>query len=646
MKALRIGLYALAASVVAVIAVALFLVATFDANRHKDRLVELVHERSGRTLAIDGDIGLSVFPRLAFTAAGLRLSESDGHTPFAAIDEVEFALRVMPLLRGEVRVDRVRVIRPQISYRRSADGRSNLDDLFGAASADSAETSATGDRGARGGGADEGGAAFSFDIDGVELLDARIDVDDAAGGLKGTLSGLSLQLGRLQPDTPTALALAAALDLSEPALRGKVDLRARLSVGSARVAFDDLVLDLSLQPGARVPLVLAVRGAISHLPAEGSTQMQLKGRFDDSAIDARIDSARDRPLSFALQLDRLDLDRYTAAAPLAAAGSAPAATPPAGAPPTPASAPADGDAQAVDLAFAGALAFNGRVDIGELRAAGLTLSALSATLAGDGRELAVAPLSARGYGGSLSGEVRIDSQSQRVRTRQSYVDIQIGPLLRDLAAKDVLEGRGRLDVDLDTRGRTVGELKRALAGSATLALRDGAIKGFNLGQILRDGQALLSGRRDQSHEFRRTEQTDFSSLDASLRIAAGVARNDDLALLSPLLRVGGAGLVDIGANRIDYTLRAAVVASVEGQGGAGLEQLRGLTVPVRLRGPLEAPAAQVLWSEVAGDAARRALGERLERALGSGGEGERSAPATPEDALKEELGRRLRGLLR
>lgn len=637
MKALRIGLLALLTLILLVVGVAVFLVATFDANRHKDTVTELVRERSGRELSIGGDIGLSLFPRLAVTAAGLRLSEADGKTPFAAIQEVELAVQVMPLLRGAVQVERVRIIRPQFSYRRDAQGRSNVDDLLGAAAAE-AGPEAGGKSDPNDGGVTDAGSSFALDIDGIELVDARVAVDDAKGGVKGEISGLSFELGRLAAGARAPFTLAADFAFDQPALRGRLAAGGGTLLDGQQLALHGLNLDLALIPAQAAALRLVLAGDVNHALDTGATRVRFKGKLDDSAVEGSVETLAGQPLKFALQLDRLDVDRYTAGPTRTAQIGGKAASGPVAADGARAEAKSGSDAQAVDLSFAAAAPLDGRVEVGELRAAGLTLNEVSARLTGDGRSLAVAPLAARGYGGTLDGELRVDAASQRVRTRQTFADIQIGPLLRDLAGKDTLEGRGRLALDLDTRGRTVGELKRALGGTAELALRDGAIKGFNVGQILRDGQALLSGKRDQSYQFRRTEQTDFSALDASFRIAGGVARNDDLALLSPLLRVGGAGLIDIGGNRIDYTLHASVVASAEGQGGAGLDQLRGLTVPVHITGPLEEPAPRVLWSAVVGDAARRALAERLQEKLDGKGD---EAPARPEEALKKDLGRRL-----
>jgi len=90
----------------------------------------------------------------------------------------------------------------------------------------------------------------------------------------------------------------------------------------------------------------------------------------------------------------------------------------------------------------------------------------------------------------------------------------------------------------------------------------------------------------------------------------GVARNDDLDVRAPLVRVGGAGAIDIGNSRLDYLAKAAVVASAKGQGGADLEHLAGLTIPVKLTGPFDAPKVEIDYGALAGDAAKAKVKEK------------------------------------
>ena len=109
-------------------------------------------------------------------------------------------------------------------------------------------------------------------------------------------------------------------------------------------------------------------------------------------------------------------------------------------------------------------------------------------------------------------------------------------------------------------------------------------------------------------------------MSATANIVNGVATSNDLQLKSPFLRIGGAGWFDIGRGLVDYTARATVIGAPTGQGGADLDALRGITVPVALSGPFDAIAWKIGWSEVALQLAenqlKSKLGERLGKQLG------------------------------
>jgi AsmA protein len=230
--------------------------------------------------------------------------------------------------------------------------------------------------------------------------------------------------------------------------------------------------------------------------------------------------------------------------------------------------------------------------------------------------------------------------------------VQIEPLMKDAIDKDLLEGRGNVKLVVTTAGASVDGMKRALAGNAALQLRDGAVKGINIAQKLRDAQSLLSVAgvgKSTSHEANAAEKTDFSELSATFAIKDGVATNSDLDAKSPLLRLGGAGKIDIGAGRMDYVARVSVVGTLKGQDGRTIDQLRGATIPVRVAGPFEKLSYGIDYSGAAQEALKSKLNEQLQRQLGGGSQSTPQSGATPDkpassrdrakDLLKGLLGR-------
>src|SRR5882672_12906431 len=98
---LRNVLIALGVLVLLVVVAASVLIATFDANRYKGLAIDWMKTERQRTLAIDGPIELSVFPRLAIKVSKVRLSERGRPDEFLSIDEAALAVQTLPLLRKQ-----------------------------------------------------------------------------------------------------------------------------------------------------------------------------------------------------------------------------------------------------------------------------------------------------------------------------------------------------------------------------------------------------------------------------------------------------------------------------------------------------------------------------------------------------------------
>ena len=268
----------------------------------------------------------------------------------------------------------------------------------------------------------------------------------------------------------------------------------------------------------------------------------------------------------------------------------------------------------MDLSFLKDLTAIGHLQFGALQAKGLKLANLKAEVKAANGRLDVAPHSANLYEGTLAGALSAQASGNRIALKEVLNNVSVGPLLRDAANQDRLEGRGNVALDVAGAGASVNAIKKSLDGTAKVNLRDGAIKGVDIGALLQKVKSL--GKSDEGSANAR-DQTSFSELNASFTIKNGVAHNQDLDLKAPLLRVGGAGDIDIGNSTINYTVKASVVASTKGQGGKGLEQLSGLTVPVRLSGPFDAMKYQVDYGAAAAELAKSKVKDKVEQQLGS-----------------------------
>lgn len=189
------------------------------------------------------------------------------------------------------------------------------------------------------------------------------------------------------------------------------------------------------------------------------------------------------------------------------------------------------------------------------------------------------------YEGRGRGFITVDATKVPVYGANLQLDgVATQPLLKDVADFDTLSGRGKLSIALAGTGQSEKDLVESLNGRVDLAVSDGAIVGWNFEQMVRNlGQGRFSGfdRAD-------AERTPFSELAALFQIESGVATNKDLRIVSPMLRVTGAGTVELPARRLDFTVRPRLIAGDQTpslQGQARAAEPRGFEIPIRVHGP-------------------------------------------------------------
>ena len=595
MKRLKIALLALLGLVLLLAALAVVLTLTFDPNRYKDEVEKLVKEKTGRTLKFHGDIRLAFWPSLGVQVGKVTLSRRASAHNFAAFDSAHVSVRLLPLLRGEVLVGEVRVAGLKAGVIRAKGGRFDFEDLLGAAGAKPPPPAK----------APPPAGKVKFDIAGIRLEDATLAYSDEGSGQALEVAHLEFRTGRIAEEVPGKLSLAGQLKGRNPPVDAKLALDSgyRFSLARQEYALEGLALTVEGSAADFSRLGLALSGDVRAELAKESANAALAVKFDDTTVKAKVAVAGfDAPrYSFDLDVDRIDLDRYLAASPKAK--------------PAPgAGAKADVDVP-VDLGPLKDLRATGKLAVGALQVQGLRLTEVQAQVRAAGGKADLAPHSAKLYEGNLQGALSLDANGNRVALKETLAGVAVGPLVKDLMGRDALDGRGNVALDVTAAGASVNAMKRQLAGSARLELRNGALKGFNLTEALRKTKAAFGSKSAQQQSADASQRTDFSEMTASFTIRGGVAHNEDLEVKAPLVRLGGAGDIDIGNAQLNYLARATVVATSKGQGGADLDHLKGLSVPVKLTGPFDAPKVEIDYRSLATDAAKTKAKEKVKDRL-------------------------------
>jgi AsmA protein len=590
MKWLKYSLYAVGALLLLALAAVAIVAATFDPNAYKGEIEKRVKEATGRTLKFHGDIELAFWPAVGAKVGKVTLSRRASEHDFASIDGAQVAVALLPLFSGEVLVDEVRVSGLKASVIRAKGGKFDFEDLLGAAGGAAKPAPA---------GAAPAGKV-KFDVAGIQLEDSSFVYLDEGSGQRLELDDVLLRTGRIAEDVPGKLSLAAHVRGKKPMIDLKVQLDGTYRLGIAReeYALTGMTLGVTGAAAELTRIALTVTGDAHARLAKEAVDADLVARFDDTTVKAKLGMTGFSAPRYQLQadIDRIDLDRYLVAQKDAK--------------PAPSAGPKVAVDVPVDLSALEGLRADGKLSVGRMQLMGLKLSELKAELRAANGRADIAPHSAKLYEGTLQGAMTLAARGNSIALKETLSGVAIGPLVKDLMGRDAVEGRGNVSVDLAAAGPTVNALKKSLAGTARIELKDGALKGINLAEALRRTRAAFGSRSAQQQPTDTAQRTDFSAMSASFVVRDGVARNDDLDVRAPLVRVGGAGAIDIGSSRLDYLAKAAVVASAKGQGGADLEHLAGLTIPVKLTGPFDAPKVEIDYGALAGDAAKAKVKEK------------------------------------
>lgn len=487
----------------------------------------------------------------------------------------------------------------------------------------------------------------------VQEMTVSLNSDLSLDMAKDALSLQNLAVKALGIDAKGQLTANRLSD--NPTYQGQLDIK-EFSLRELLAKFDIQVDTADPRVLSKTSLNVDFNGSPTKL-----TLSSLGAKLDDTQLNGSFSLAEfDKPTVEAkLKLDSIDLDRYL---------------PPA-AEETSAAAVATGDtaagtdhngAEAADNSWMHplrTLAANAQFDIGSLKINNLLLTQLATTLTAKGGLITLHPLTASLYNGSYQGHIQLNSNLDTpiITVNETLKDVAAGPLLKDLIGDDKILGTANAKAKLTMRGTTPDQIKKTANGDIQFSFINGAVKGINIAQVIRNARAKLSGAKPVSND--EPLQTDFAELSGSANIKSGLLQNQDLLLKSPFFRISGRGKANLISESIDYLTEVSIVETSKGQGGKELEELKGLTIPVKIGGSFSEPKFTPDLKAMIGDETKRKAKEKIEEKKGElkgklleklGVEGDGSAennveadqttPESPKEVLEDKLKNKLKGL--
>lgn len=584
--------------------------------------------------------------------AELSNAKGFGAVPFAAINETDVHVAFWPLLHKRVEVGEVKLDGLSLDLEHDTEGRSNWQDISEHMARNAASGKAAADEGATGGAVDLSVAGISVTDSQVRWTDAQkhqqYTVSDFTLKMGAFTSGKPLSLEAGFDFTGTNPALQGHADFKGTAtadLEGRIysaddatlELQAKgdavpggqtdtslhwqhavANLAQGSVALNGLEADaygLKLQMEAqgkdvtkapvfsgtlklarfvprdllkvlgyadlvhtRDPAVLgAASASLSFLATPSSVSFSgVDMALDDSHLtgSAALKDFKTKALAFDLDVDQMNADRYL---------------------PPPQPGTPDKPREETDLNKVGIplrtlrnLDVDGHLRVGQFTFMNAKVTGFEMGLSTHEGLLAIKPLSASLYGGSLDGELQVDAREANgdqpvVSETLALKGVQVAGLAQDIAKTDKLSGTVEMNATTRAQGRTVLVLRQTLRGRMSFALKNGALEGVNVWDSIARAYAVVKGQAAPPPAPARTE---IANVHGSANIVNGVLSNKDFAALLPFLSLGGEGKLDLADMTVDYNLKGKVTGTPRPAPGQDLSGLKGLTVPLHITGTL------------------------------------------------------------
>jgi AsmA protein len=642
---LMIGAGVVAVAVVALIAVNLLI----SADAVRDRVAARIKEQTGRELTVNGTTSLMFTPgpHIVITDAAFTDPEARAGTADFSVARLVLDLDLTGLLTRQVEAKRVVLERPVLTVRLGSDDRADAPAKRkepGVGVAKPAGDQPQRDVKLQDVRIEDGTVLIAYDDKGterrIEHIAANLSLPTITDPLTGTgkldwkdqTVDFSFELtspADLRQSRPARLVLAIDTPAIAARFDGNVSTRPKLSGEGQLSAKAHSIPSLLAWMREKPPSATAIGDGelASHLAWKDDEITFSAARFAlehaSGQGEAVVTLQSPRPhIRAALALDNLDLNPFLSSAsgktadagakPQAAESAAPSAPPQAetdmprqvpeqgAAPSAPETAPAPPSSEAdaapppqatpvapvpAPVASPASVDADVNLNVRKTRVGHLDLGpsslglvfrdgVLNATLGGmelyDGHASGKLVLDASKPVPSFTGDFRLDG-------------VQAKTLLSDAAQFSLLEGHTKLSLQIGGAGTSAEEIKSSLAGQGSVAMSDGSVEGVDITGFI---SSLGSG---QIPELRQGPgaKTAFTDLGGSFTIKNGIAETNNLKMTSPLLQVTAAGTVNLTQGSLDILAHPEIVAGPEGKGGAN--DLAGLSVPVRIEGPLDHP---------------------------------------------------------
>lgn len=538
----------------------LLLITFINPNNFKPTISAQVQKLTGRTLIMNGNLKWSFFPWLGIEVNDASLSNPKGFESesFAKLKTVDFYIKVLPLLKKNIKIGQILIKDANINLIVKANGENNWHDLI--------KTGNTSQKKDASKEPTQQDYNFNISVDKLIINNATVKYSDLQNKQYYTIEHFNLQLNDIKLNQAFPLMANFAFNYNQE-LHSNINLYSHVKFTQDNLALTNLKLEGKLQ-GKQLPSTVNM-----HLTANSdlnlaSEALTISGLTIQLAnLKAKADLRGEKVLSNArvingnITVDPFNLHDFLK-------------------------------------------------NLGQTYSNSKSITSANTKIKLSTNNLALNNLTMQLDNNKLAGNVNWNLTTKQTQLNMTATDMKVGEFINPMLgnSKFQLSGTGNLDAHLNT---TSNALIKNLTGQVKFAIHNGALEGIDIKHQFETAYALI--KKQSEPPALDSNRTSFGTLTGTIDLVNGVAKNNDLLLQASDLKLTGIGMIDLNTQQIDYQLKAILTAQNLDPKTKEIQQYIGGSLPIRISGTFHSFRVYPDVNAIAEEAAKSFINKHTEK---------------------------------
>lgn len=501
-----------------------------DINNYKDTILNLVKDKTGREIRVDGDITLHIVPDISINLKNVSIPSSfRGDRDLFKAEKMVLQLQLKPLFHKQLKIDTFELVKPliNITIRKNGDKNWEVPDIIGPKKEEDKKT--------------EPEKEFSeslyeiLQLNDVKIIDGYFSYNDMRSGISKIVDDIDLSTelkGENNPFNISGRINGVGHGLGKFSLKGQYYLEDKsYGVKNLSVKFDDT-------------------------SGNGEFGLDLRSPVPE--------------LMIALNFNKINFDNYLQDSHLNNKDGGKKSSK---------SKPFDWSDDVIDVSFLRDVNVHLSFSGDEVVYDNTNIEDIIANLFISNAKLTCIIKQAKLFGGGLGGEISVDALSTIPKFSYDIKieNFNIKKMPESFGIKDWLDGNINGNLIITSRGDTIRNMVKNSDGVVSFSAKDGAVTGVDLISMI---DKVTSNFNTYSNLSNRTK---FNVASGEFDVVGGVATNENFVLETGVVDFTGAGTINFPDLKIDYRLIPKSKRNDLAKSGLGAR------VPITISGSLLKP---------------------------------------------------------